>query len=135
MNVRSSLASQSIPYANLREEVARVGWVGLEFMAQMGHICPQILGLLLIGCPPDLAQELALVTTLPAWRTSVARSWYSLGVRCISAPDTNTCRRARSTCSSPVENSGSSGWPACSACRRATRILARSSPTPKGLVR
>src|SRR5438093_916241 len=64
-----------------------------------------------------------------------ARSLYSIGVRRTSRSPTNTCRRRRSSRSSPTWNAASS--PSCEApavWRSATRIRARSSPAPKGLL-
>ena len=51
---------EAVAQARLRDEVPRRGRVRLELATQLGDVDPEVVRLLLVARPPDVAQELLL---------------------------------------------------------------------------
>ena len=79
---RSLLRSQSVADAGLGEDVARASRIDLELAPELGHVHAQVVGLFRRAFGPQTSAAAADGSaTLPAWRTSVVSSLYSIGVR------------------------------------------------------
>ena len=80
-----SLRRQPVADAGLGQQIARPRRLGLELVAQVRHVDAQVVRLLGRGsAPTPRAAAAGGSRTLPAWRTSVVSSLYSIGVSCTS---------------------------------------------------
>ena len=78
---RSSVAGlcQAVAHAGLGQQHLRVGRLGLELGPQLRHVQAQVVRVVGELRAPHVGQQLAVVTTCPAWRTRRASSRYSVG--------------------------------------------------------
>ena len=56
---------QSVAGAGLGQEIARPGRVGLDLAAELRHVHVEVVGLLRVPRPPDLAQDIRWVSSFP----------------------------------------------------------------------
>jgi hypothetical protein len=124
---------EAVPHPGLGQQQLR-GRRVVERLAQVGHVDPEILGLLAVAGAPDPLQQEA-VGAEPAGvdgqgldQPVLGRGQPYLGAALV------TSLASRSMATSPAVMTRGRSDPAARAWRSATRILAISSATPNGLV-
>src|SRR5204863_6557586 len=105
--------------------------IRFELQPQPPDEYPQILHLLGLRWPPDLAQQLAMRQHLAGMGHEMAEEFEFFRRELDLRRSRVTCRRTRSTVSSPDTNIGNSPC-AWNAWRKAARSLAISSAMPNG---
>ena len=76
------VAGEPVAHARLGDQIARMGRVGLELAAQLGHVDAQVVGLGLVApAPRPPAAAGAARTSLPSLRISTSSTCHSVGVR------------------------------------------------------
>ena len=104
------IRSEAVADSWLGEQITWASWLRLEFVAQLTHVYPQVVGLVYGMLSPDLLQQLAMGHHLTSVVHESGQEFvFDRGKVDLLRSDRHVACRARSTWSCPTVKTGVSG--------------------------